>query len=156
MQDLQNKTRQRPLFTVQLWLMNVNENFSFYTVRGKTIPVSHYPPLSTLHFSWILQQATDLSHHSSFSVLPSLLPSLVPSIFTTRVRACVTLFVSHPRNLRSWLLSTFLITLDLSCLFPSTFHAVKLSSCLLSVHDDSARWKQIKDKLKKESNVYVC
>lgn len=118
--------------------MHVNEYYSLYTGRGKTIPVSHAPPF----FSALIMNT------STFSVPPFLLPSLVPSIFATRAGACVAIFVSHPRNLRSWLLSVFLINLDLFCVLPSPFHAVKLSACWLSVHNDSAREKQTKDKLK--------
>lgn len=139
-----------------IWSMNVKGNYSLYNGRGETIHVSHSPTLSAPCISWILQQTTDFSHHSFSTVPPFLSPFFHLSLLKGTGHTVMP-FVSYS-NVHSWLLSAFLITLNLSCLCASPLLHFLLLDIQLGLETltlpDLCCTMTTKDTLKKESSIY--
>lgn len=120
---------------VLIWSMTVTETYSSWDENGKNNTSAQVTSnFCSLHFSWILQQTTDLTYHSSSSV--SFSCSFAISIFSTTDSTWLHTFCFSTQKFMFITTPACLITQDLShlCTFSLCLcWVVKLSSSLLSI-----------------------
>ena len=124
----------------------VNDNCSFLQWKKKqpNTSFSIFGALRSPHLSWILQQAADLSHHSSSSVPPVLTPSFHPSLQQEIGPCCRAAFLILRIYVHDFCLLSSSVCLHASSPMPRLVEdrAGNCQTLLLSahlMHSDSAR-----------------